>query len=56
MHEKDVIILDTGLSIGIIKNKKLMDKIRPSKAMLELATNAGRERQLCKRQMYQDII
>ena len=43
-QQDDVIILDTGLSIGIVKDKKLMDKIKPSKSMLELATNAGRKR------------
>ena len=43
-QEEDVIILDTGLSIGIVKDKKLVDKIKPSKSMLELATNAGRKK------------
>ena len=42
-QEEDVIILDTGSSIGIVKDEKLVENITTSNTLLELATNAGRK-------------
>ena len=38
-----MIILDTGSSIGIVKNETLVGNITTSSTLLELATNAGRK-------------
>ena len=38
-----MIILDTGSSIGIVKDEMLVENITMSNTLLELATNAGRK-------------